>query len=199
MKRMLSLAAFGLVFIITLTTHVLAVPPISPLRGEYYVVGTRSCVYVNNLQDFDANFSLPSSGGTTRTGHYDGRLRLNGDGTGYFSFNFIQYNFQATSVGNFPIGTFPGSCDVSYVSNTDGLIDLTLLNCIYMGTAGAGSGIDWQSSDTVLTLAATRNREVLVLSNTSPDVEGSWRADTPSNVTKRICSRTFTGVRQSIR
>ena len=50
------------------------------------------------------------------------------------------------------------------------------------------------NSSKTLSMAATRDGEVLVLSNTYPEVEYFTRNGNPW---KRMCSRTFTGVRQS--
>ena len=180
--------------------QVIAGPPTTRLHGEYYVVGSRTCAYATGFgQDFGPNFSLPINGGTTRTGHYDGVLRLNGDGTGDFTFNFIQYYFQSISAGQLPIGAFPGSCMVLYESLPSGLISLTLTQCVGTGTAGAGNGSTWTNDDEVLTLAATMGGDVVVMSNTEPVVGTTSLNGDSAFAIRRICSRTFTGVRQSIR
>jgi len=200
MKRLSASALCISAIVLLSAVQVLAGPPTVRLRGEYYVVGSRSCVYATGYgQDFGPNFSLPATGGTTRTGHYDGTLRLNGDGTGDFTSNFVQFYFQATSAGQFPIGAFPGSCMVLYESLPNGLIALTLTQCVSTGTAGAGIGSTWTNDDEVVTLAATMGGDVLVMSNTGPVVGTTFLNGDPAFAIKRICSRTFTGIRQSIR
>lgn len=192
-----------------LAGNALAAPPTSSptLRGSYFVAGSRSCVYASNYLDFGANFQLGASGGTFRTGHYEGILQLNGDGTGSFDFKFIQYYSSHPYVtpdpylgpGGYPIGSFPGSCNVAYEQNTDGFLNVTLSGCVSTGDAGSGIGTTWISSDESIAMAASGNGDMLILSKTDPIVETTYNELSPGLIIKRICSRTWTGIRLSIR
>lgn len=200
MNRISILALCVSAIVLLSAVHAFAGPPATFLRGKYYVTGSRSCVYVNGFnQDFGDNFSLPSTGGTTRTGHYEGWLIFNGDGTGNFTYNFIQYYFQNTTSGQHPIGVFPGSSMVLYESLPNGLIALTLTQNTATGNAGGGIGSTWTNEDEVLTMAVTMSGDVLVVSHTEPVVEATYLNGDPTMALHRICSRTWTGIRQSIR
>jgi len=171
-------------------------PTFLTLRGTYYVVGSHSCV--NSADGFsdDGSFSLLSAG-SMRTAHYEGFLNLYFDGTGKYTVNETQYIFQNIQQGSFPMGYQNINCDVTYGKADNGLFDITFSNCEGINVLGIGiipTPNVTEYAPKTLSMAATRDGEVLVLSNTFPEVESFTRNVTPI---KRLCSRTFTAIRQS--
>ena len=188
------------VFILLSAVHAFAGAPTAiTLRGDYYLVGSRSCVYTNGGQEFLANFYLPSNGGNTRTGHYEGVLHLNGDGTGNLNSNLIQYYLPAINAGQQTIGYWSNSCEVSYEKLPNGFIIMNFILCEDTGEAGIGSGHIWVDDGINMNVAASGNGDVLLLSNTYPAIEHTTRLVPSFSELYRICSRTFTAIRQSIR
>jgi len=89
------------------------------------------------------------------------------------------------------------NCDVTYGKADNGLFDITFSNCEGINVLGIGiipTPNVTEYAPKTLSMAATRDGEVLVLSNTFPEVESFTRNVTPI---KRLCSRTFTAIRQS--
>lgn len=195
MKKTVVLAVFLLGFIVLPMLNCYAETGISSVGGEYFLVGSRSCAYVNNYQDFGANFSLPNSGGTTRTGHYQGHLNLNKDGTGSFETRFVQYYHQSINPGQIPVAFYDETCDISY-EQLPNRLRLNLSNCFSTTTAGFAIGTQWVVADTSLTFGISSNGDVLLLSNTGPVVERTWQPVSPSLVIERVCSRSLTAIRQ---
>jgi hypothetical protein len=179
-------------------------PGIYSVNGEYFIEGARSCAYVNNYQMFGENFVLPNSGGTTRTGHYQGHLYLNGDGIGSLEVKFVQYYHQSIYPGQIPIAAFNETCAVSYEELPNRLV-LTMSDCYATTTAGSGIGTTWTLDPISLTFFASFNGDVLLLSNTSggaagqPAIERTWQPDYPNNVIERVCSRSLSAVRINAR
>jgi hypothetical protein len=198
MRKSVAPAIFILGFILLSAWNCYAGPGLSTIGGDYFTVGSRTCAYVNNFLDFGGNFTLPNFGGTTRTGHFQGHLFLNEDGTGSWETNFTQYNHQSIDPGEIPLSFFDETCDVFY-EKLPNRLRLTVSNCIATATAGAGKDTTWEIGEIFLTFSVSMNGEILLLSNTRPDIEIFWQIDPPgfeNNITKRVCSRTLTAIRR---
>jgi hypothetical protein len=199
MRKTVAPAIIILGFILLSVWNCYGGPGTATIGGDYFTVGSRTCVYVNNFLDFGSNFTLPNAGGIIRTGHFQGHLFLNGDGTGSWETKFTQYNHQSIDPGEIPLSYIDETCDVFY-EKLPNRLRLTVSNCIATATDGAGIGTTWEIGDISLTFSVSMNGEILLLSNTRPDIEILWVIDPPgfeNNVTKRVCSRTLTAIRQA--
>ena len=198
MKKSVAPAIFILGFILLSAWNCYAGSRLSTISGDYFTVGTRSCAYVNNYLDFEDNFTLPSTGGTTRSGHFQGHLFLNGDGTGSWQTRLVQYTHQLINPGQIPLAFYNVTCNVFY-EELPNRLRLTVSDCIAIATEGFGAGITYEIEDISLTMGVSMNGEILLLSNTAPRIERTWQIDPPgneNNIVKRVCTRTLTAVRQ---
>jgi hypothetical protein len=195
MKKSVAPAIFILGFILLSAWNCYAGSRLSTIHGDYFTVGTRSCAYVNNYQDFVGdNFTLPFDGGTTRSGHFQGHLFLNGDGTGSWQTRFVQYNHQSINPGQIPLAFYNETCNVFY-EELPNRLSMTVSDCIATATAGFGKDITYEIEDISLTFGVSMNGEILLLSNTTPGIERTWQIDPPgyeNNIVKRVCTRTLT-------
>jgi hypothetical protein len=198
MRKSVAPAIFILGFILLSAWNCYAGPGLSTIGGEYFIVGTRTCAYVNDYLDFGENFTLPYAGGTTRSGHYQGHLFLNADRTGSWQTRIVQYNHQSIGPGQIPYAFFDETCNVFY-EQLPNRLRLSVSDCFATATAGAGINTTWEIEDISLTFSVSMNGDILLLSNTSPAVETVWQIDPPgfeNNITKRVCSRTLTAIRR---
>lgn len=218
MNRILVSGILGLAVIILLTMSAQAEPKGSNLHGEYSLIGTRTCVQHStpDTNFVGTNYALGSAG-TTRTAHYNGVLKLYGNGTGHFSNKTLQINHNLTGANFTPSGGFSDDCDVEYHAE-DGAIKLDFNNCV--------STASWPNPPNVITVSSTEsgplsvtvsaNGDTLLMSNVGsenpqefvPDVETTWTCginassglqDCNIQVNKfyRICARSFTAIRLS--
>jgi hypothetical protein len=206
---------------IAMSTVASAAPSGSNLHGEYSLIGTRICVQ-NSATNSDfvvPNYQfLPQDkggiGGTTRTAHYNGILRLYGDGTGQFSNKALQINHNATAAGNFPSGGWTDICDVNYQAQAgeDGAIRLDFVNCVSATLWPNPPGVTVVSSSDSgpVSVTVSANGDTLLMSNvgSEADVETTWtcgidgssgQPDCNIQINKfyRICARSFTAIRLS--
>ncbi len=195
MKRTMATAVSVLGFLLLSAFNCHAESAFSSLAGDYDFVGSRSCAYANAYQDFGDNFSLPYSGGTTRTGHYQGRLSLKRDGTGTWESMFTQYYHQSVNPGQIPLASYNETCDVTY-EQLPNRLRLNLSNCFSTTTIGYAKGTQWIVEDRSMTFGISPNGDVLWLSNVRPAIERTWQPSAPSLVIERVCSRTMMAVRQ---
>lgn len=194
---------------IAMSTVASAAPKGSNLHGEYSLIGTRTCVQNSTINtNFSGpNFSLPN-GGTTRTAHYNGILKIYGDGTGQFTNKALQINHNTTSPGSGPTSGWTDICDVTYQADEDGTIQLDFNNCV--STTLWPAGFTNSSDSGPLSVTVSANGDTLLISNVGlePDVETSWTCgiDVSSgqpdcniqiNIFYRICARSFTAIRLS--
>ena len=208
MRRIMVLAVSVLGVLFLSVPDGFAQPGLRVVGGEYFVVGSRSCAYVNGYQDFAYDeshnaYSLPtlypSTGGTTRTGHYQGSLTLNANGTGTWKMYTAQYYHQATAPGASPFRSFNSTCDVSFEELDTGRLVLRILNgCVSTEVSGPTAGTKWVTDEETLTFGTSMGGDILLLSNTRPVIETTWDENAPSNVIERLCSRTMMAVRRSI-
>lgn len=196
MKKTMAFAISVLGVILLSALNCQAESGLSTIGGDYDFVGSRSCAYVNAYQDFGDNFSLPFSGGTTRTGHYQGRLSLNKDGTGTWSSMFTQYYHQSVNAFQIPLASYSETCDVSY-EQLPNRLRLNLANCFATTTDGYAKGTEWIVEDHSLTFGGSPDGDVLWLSNVRPAIERTWQPSAPSLVIERVCSRTMMAVRRA--
>lgn len=196
MKRMLSLAAFGLVIIITLAIDVLAVPPIENLKGTYALTGTRECVYGAPGAVFGAGptYSLPSDP-SLRIGHIEGKLIINRDGTGTWVSRLMQIRENRISSGSTSWLTgFESTCEVEIDFDAAGGIELRLPFCEGPLTEGPFEGYVAFDRDTILSVVASVNGHILLLSDTQPNIETVWGGPSAPDQ-NRICGRSIKAVR----
>ncbi len=209
MKKALTAAMLilGLILLPALNSH--AEPGISAIGGEYFVTGIQTCVSANDPERvFGDIFRLPESGGTIRTGYYEGTLILNGDGTGTLSYSLARYTpvlgpyqtpFTVLQTGLTVNGLLQRApCDVLYETlPTDGSVLRIPEGCTNTTVLGPGLGNNWIYGDIFLTLKSSMNGEILLLSTTRPIVEAQAPYNDPTNIRQAVCSRTLTAVRQS--
>ena len=190
------LCILGFILMMSAVDTFAAPPTFLLVRGTYYVVGSHSCVVSQdgfNTDDYSYSILTPL-GGSMRTAHYDGYLNLNYDGTGTYDVHETQYIANNINQGSRPMGYQQINCDVNYEKLNTGLFEITFSSCVGTNLAGVGFGNVTTYAPKTLSMAATPDGGVLVLSNTFPEVESFTRNVTPNN---RLCSRTFTAVRQS--
>ena len=193
MRKSLALAVFLLGLLVLPVLNCYAE---SGIVDTYSVIGSRSCAYANSYDMFGPSFSLPPSGGTTRTGHIKGTLALKADGTGTLESYFTQYNHQRFGGGQSPVTSFTSNCDVVYEVRPGGLRLRKLAGCQSTIVQGAGIGQIWVTDDEILILTASKDGGILLLTNTHPRIETTWQLESPWNVMERVCSRTFMAIRQ---
>ena len=194
-------AMFILGFILLSAWNCYAESGIATLFGEYAFVGTSSCLEVKNQQDFLPDFEVPSAGATLRTGHYQGILRLHGNGTGTWEYYFAEYSPEFIVPTRNPFGTFKTvePCDVIYEQRPNRVVLTILEGCLSVMVAGRAVGRQTETGEMPLTLLSSMNGDTLLLSKTHPVIEEVIRNTATGLVTKRECSRTFTAVRVDAR
>jgi hypothetical protein len=196
MKRMLFPVAFCLVFIITLATHVLAEPPIEYLKGTYTLTGTRECVYGSPGAVFGAGptYPLPSNP-SLRIGHTEGKLIINLNGTGTWESRLMQIRENRISSGSPSWLTgWESTCEVEFDFDAAGGLELRLPYCEGPLTEGFFTGNIAFDRDTILSVAVSVNGDILLLSDTQPNIETVWGGPGAPDQ-ERICSRSITAVR----
>lgn len=203
MRILVAAAAFIVGFYFMSAANVHAWYPTFYLRGEYHVVGSHSCVNPAFKMGFtnDGSYTLTEPEGSNLTAsfrwaHYDGFLHLYPYGKGKFTYTETEYISIFDHAGEMPMESRSVSCDVVHTPVNNGLFAITLSNCASTWIAGIGQEAVYTFEPKTLSMAATRDGEVLVLSNTYPEVEYFTRSD---RQLVKMCSRTFTGVRQSDR
>lgn len=168
------------------------------LRGVYSISGTRACVYaVQNGFGPAPFYALLTAGpSSTRTAIVTGELRLNGDGTGAADFKLIQINNQLVSLGQQPMSVALQTCDLSYGDLPDGTLVLNTIGCSGPVTAGGGAGGFAGGGESALSVKATKDGSVLLLSGTEPVVEEVFFSPAPgvSFPSSRICGRSYTAI-----
>jgi len=208
MRKAVAPAMFILGFILLSAWNCYADSGIAPIGGEYFIVGTSSCVNASGNQDFlhpyppnpPPDFVLPDAGGTFHIAHYQGTLRLNGMGAGTLEYYLAQYHPASVYPGNQPFSAYQTvePCDVVYEELPNRLNLKILEGCHEIVVAGFREGNEYETGERYLTFESSMNGDLLLLSKTRPTPETTTNIQS-GKVINRLCSRTLMAVRVDAR
>lgn len=207
MKKKNVFAVLVLMSAIAISTTASAAPNGGKLHGEYSWIGTRTCVQQVNHWELPRLQVTSSSGASTRTTNYTGKLILNGDGKGVLSDKALQINHNLVGPNSYPIVGWTEQCNVTYQGREDGTIELNfLIPCEITYTSGSAVGANPQGTLTInpLIVTVSENGDTLLLSHVEPTEEETFTcvSGLPCEppfyfYNYRICSRSFTAIRLS--
>ena len=179
-SRSTVIAATSLVMLIVGSEPVVwAHGDVKHLKGNYDF--TVHVSFATDVTGFDSNLAR-LGGGTTNNGIASGTVQYNGDGTGSAAIQFLRVNHTSNGVGQQPVEQGELTCTLTYTVDADHSFSVQE-TCTGTIIAGAFDGQTILASTITFRGKIAQGGDILLITDTVPDVETRTRTDGVNNFT----------------